>query len=73
MIQQFNSNDIPRLGKPVCDLNIMLTGTGIPAGMIVDQDNGGRGLFDSREYDFPWMYDAWVQAPLRNGQFLEQL
>ena len=49
MVYNGNIHDFARLDQPFCSRDIFPAGGGVAAGVVMDKDNGGTGIF----YGFP--------------------
>ena len=62
MVQQADTEDLPRLGQPAGDLVILAAGVGVPAGMVVDDEDGGRRFAQRGREDLARVHEALVEA-----------
>src|SRR5258705_530525 len=73
VIEDVDAQDAPRLDQPPGDREILLAGRGVAGGMVVRQDQTGRGDRDRGLEDLARVHDARVQAPDRDDLPAEHL
>lgn len=73
MVQQFYSDDLAGLCKPLGDASIFGTGGRVAAGMVVCDNQGGGACGDSVFEDFARVNETAVQNADRDGMHADHL
>ena len=73
MVEDVDSQELSSFNQLFRDQDVLPAGAWVPGGVVMDHDDGGRGLQQGRFEYLPRVHDARVQAAYGHGFFLQDL